>query len=162
LAENEDVVRRIGWTTVAEDQGVAGGRAGTISRHPGGGGIASAFGSGGEQIVPFPCGARTPGAGWALVFPVGMPVGRAGSQRLLAPILAEPLAGGGLDKAALGRRLFEAARMPAWKFERLIGEWTNLVPGRPSLVDLVRAGRAPAVFAESTDPERLVPVVCRP
>jgi hypothetical protein len=72
------------------------------------------------------------------------------------------MARGGLDKAALRRRLFDAARMPASKFERLIGEWTNLVPGRSSLTDLVRAGRAPAVFAESDDPERMVPIVCRP
>src|SRR5262249_36919091 len=162
LAENEDVVRRIGWTTVAEDQGVAGGSAVTISRYTGGGVIASVFGSEADQMIPYLAYARPRGVGWELRFPGGMAMGTQSPLLILSPILAETIARGGLDKAALRRRLFEAARMPAWKFERLIGEWTNLVPGRPSLVDLVRAGRAPAVFAESTDPERLVPVVCRP
>src|SRR5262249_41375538 len=36
-AENEDVLRRIGWSTVAEGQGVAGGRAGALSPYPRGG-----------------------------------------------------------------------------------------------------------------------------
>ena len=35
------------------------------------------------------------------------------------------------------------------------------LPGRPTLADLVRRGRAPAVFAESDDPNRLVPVVAK-
>jgi len=42
-----------------------------------------------------------------------------------------------------------------------IGGWTNFTPGRPTLADLVRRGRAPAVFAESDDPNRLVPVVAK-
>ena len=45
--------------------------------------------------------------------------------------------------------------------ERYVGEWTNLVPGRPTLSALVKAGTIPAVFAESEDPDRLVPIVCR-
>ena len=36
------------------------------------------------------------------------------------------------------------------------------MPSRPSLASLVKAGQIPAVFAESDDPERLVPIVCRP
>jgi hypothetical protein len=89
----------------------------------------------------------------------------AGSQRpllILSPILAETLARGGLDKAALKRRLFELARVPAARLERYVGEWTNLMPGRPSLAELVKAGQIPALFAESEDPGRLVPIVCRP
>jgi hypothetical protein len=99
--------------------------------------------------------------GWELMFTVGM---GAGSQRpllVLSPILAETLAKGGIDKATLRRRLFEMARIPAWQLERYVGEWTNLVPGRPTLTGLVKAGAIPAVFAESDDPDRLVPIVCR-
>jgi len=87
-----------------------------------------------------------------------------GSQRpllILSPILAETLAKGGLDKAQLKERLFELARVPAGKLERYVGEWTNLMPGRPTLTGLVKAGLIPTVFAESDDPERLVPIVCR-
>jgi hypothetical protein len=81
---------------------------------------------------------------------------------VLSPILAETLARGGLSKPDLKRRLFERARIAAWKFERDIGGWTNFSPGRPTLADLVRRGRAPVVFAESDDPNRLVPVVAKP
>jgi hypothetical protein len=58
--------------------------------------------------------------------------------------------------------LFAQARIPAWKFEKLIGEWSNLTAGRRTLVDLVAAGEVPPVFAESDDPQRLVPIVTEP
>jgi hypothetical protein len=95
------------------------------------------------------------------MFTVGMGVGSQRPLLLLSPILAETLARSGLDKAALKRRLFELVRIPASQFERYVGEWTNLVPGRPSLAALVKARQIPAVFAQSEDPERLVPIVCR-
>jgi len=99
--------------------------------------------------------------GWELMFTVGMGGGSQKPLLLLSPILAETLAKAGLDKAALKQRLFELCRIPAWQFERYIGDWTNLVPGRPTLRALVKAGIIPDVFAESDDPERLVPIVCR-
>ena len=58
--------------------------------------------------------------------------------------------------------LWERARLPASKFEKYLGEWTNLVPGRRALVDFVNTRKAPRVFAESTDPDRLVPIVSAP
>ena len=163
LAENEDALRRIGWPGIAQDEGAAAGsNAVTISRYTGGGVIASVFGNTPEQMLPYLADALVGKVGWELLFTVGM---GAGSQRpllILSPILAETLARGGLDKAALKRRLFELARVPAAKLERYVGEWTNLMPGRPSLDALVKAGQIPAVFAESQDPQRLVPIVCRP
>jgi hypothetical protein len=162
LAENDDAIRRIGWSTVAEDQGVAGGSAVTISRYTGGGVIASVFGTGPDQMIPYLADALTREVGWELMFTVGMAMGSERPLLILSPILAETLARGGLTKDRLRRRLFEAARIPAARFERLVGEWTNLLPGRPRLAELVRSGRAPSVFAESDDPDRLVPIVCRP
>jgi len=53
LAENEDALRRIGWTTIAEDQGVPGGNAVTIARYTGGGVIASVFGNTPDQMLPY-------------------------------------------------------------------------------------------------------------
>src|SRR5262245_31083537 len=161
LAENEDAVRRIGWTTVAEDEGVTG-NAVTISRYTGGGVIASVFGSGPDQMIPYLADAVAREVGWELLFTVGMAVGSQRPLLILSPILAETLARGGLSKADLKRRLFAEARIPAHKFERLIGEWTNFVPGRPTLKELVETGKIPPVFAESDRPDRLVPVVCRP
>ena len=161
LAENEDALRRIGWTTIAEDEGVPGGNAVTISRYTGGGVIASVFGNTPDRMLPYLADSILRKVGWELMFTVGMGVGSQRPLLLLSPILAETLAKGGLDKAALKQRLFELVRMPAWQFERYIGDWTNLVPGRPTLSSLVKAGLIPPVFAESEDPERLVPIVCR-
>jgi hypothetical protein len=161
LAENEDALRRIGWTTIAEDEGVSGGNAVTISRYTGGGVIASVFGNAPDRMLPYLADSILRKVGWELMFTVGMGVGSQRPLLLLSPILAETLAKGGLDKAALKQRLFDLVRMPAWQFERYIGDWTNLVPGRPSLTGLVKAGLIPPVFAESDDPERLVPIVCR-
>jgi len=162
LAENEDALRRIGWTTIAEDEGVTAGNAVTISRYTGGGVIASVFGNTPEQMLPYLADSMLRKVSWELMFTVGMGVGSQRPLLLLSPILAETLARSGLDKAALKQRLFELVRIPATQFERYVGEWTNLVPGRPSLTALVKAGQIPAVFAESEDPERLVPIVCRP
>jgi hypothetical protein len=161
LAENEDALRRIGWTTIAEDEGVSGSNAVTISRYTGGGVIASVFGNTPDRMLPYLADSILRKVGWELMFTVGMGVGSQRPLLLLSPILAETLAKGGLDKGALKQRLFELVRMPAWQFERYIGDWTNLVPGRPTLSSLVKAGLIPPVFAESEDPDRLVPIVCR-
>jgi len=161
LAENEEVLRRIGWTTIAEDQGVAGANAVTISRYTGGGVIVSVFGNTPDRMLPYLADSVVRKVGWELMFTVGMGVGSQKPLLLLSPILAETLAKAGLDKAALKHRLFELCRIPAGQFERYIGDWTNLVPGRPTLSSLVKAGVIPEVFAESDDPERLVPIVCR-
>ncbi|MDH3296510.1 MAG: hypothetical protein OER95_19480, partial [Acidimicrobiia bacterium] len=40
--------------------------------------------------------------------------------------------------------------------------WSNLTAGRRPLTDLVAEGLLPPVFAQSDDPERLVPIVTRP
>ena len=57
---------------------------------------------------------------------------------------------------------YQHARIPARQFESYISGWTNFVPGRRSLADLVRLGKAPREFAASNDPERLVPLVFKP
>ncbi|HEX6079322.1 MAG TPA: UGSC family (seleno)protein, partial [Methylomirabilota bacterium] len=114
-----------------------------------------------DQMLPYLADAIVGKVGWELLFTVGMGVGSQRPLLILSPILAETLAKGGLDKAALKRRLFELARIPAAKLEQYVGEWTNFVPGRPKLTELAKAGQIPAVFAESDDPQRLVPLVCR-
>ena len=81
---------------------------------------------------------------------------------VLSPLVASTLSKAGLSKADVCNKLFEFARLPAWKLETYLGPWTNLVPGRLTLSELVEAGSAPGVFAESQDPERLVPVVAQP
>jgi hypothetical protein len=162
LAENEAVLARIGWPTIAQDQGLAAGvNAVTISRFTGGGVIVSVFGDGPDRMIPYLADGIARHVGWEVIFTVGMADGAQKPLLVLSPILAETLARGGLSKLDVKRRLFEHARIPAWKFERYIGGWTNFTPGRPTLADLVRRGRAPAVFAESDDPNRPVPVVAK-
>ena len=160
LAENEDALARMGWTTIAQDQGLKpGDNAVTISRFTGGTVLASVFGTRPEQMIPYLADGIARIVAWEVIFAVGMSVGAQRPLLVLSPILAETLARAGLSKQDVQRQLFQHARIPARQFERYTGEWTNLLPGRPSLRDLVKRGRAAAVFAESDDPERLVPVV---
>ena len=67
-----------------------------------------------------------------------------------------------MSKEDLKNNLFEYARIPASKFENYVGLWTNLLPGRPTLHQLVNDGTAASHFAESNDPNRLVPIVEKP
>ena len=160
LAENEDALARMGWTTIAQDQGLKpGDNAVTISRFTGGTVLASVFGTRPEQMIPYLADGIARIVAWEVIFAVGMSVGAQRPLLVLSPILAQTLARAGLSKQDVQRQLFQHARIPARQFERYTGEWTNLLPGRPSLRDLVKRGRAAAVFAESDDPERLVPVV---
>ena len=163
LAENEEALGQMGWTSIARDAGVAPGESAvTISRFTGGSVLASVFGTTPEQMIPYLADGLARLVAWEVIFTVGMSVGAQRPLLVLSPILAQTLARAGLAKQDVQRRLFEHARVPAWKFERYIGEWTNLAPGRPTLADLVRRGRAAPIFAESDDPDRLVPVVERP
>jgi hypothetical protein len=163
LAENEAALARMGWTTIAADQGMAPGTSAvTVSRYTGGTVLASVYGARPEQMIPYLADGIARLVAWEVIFTVGMADGAQRPLLVLSPILAETLARAGLTKQDVQRRLFEQARIPAAKFERYIGEWTNLAPGRPTLLELVKTGRAPAVFAASEDPDRLVPLVYRP
>lgn len=79
---------------------------------------------------------------------------------LLSPILAQTIAKAGWSKADVQRYLFEHARIPASQFERILRDWT--VKPVWNLSEEVRAGRIPAVFADSDDPHRMVPLVWQP
>ncbi|MFN0092526.1 MAG: UGSC family (seleno)protein [Acidimicrobiales bacterium] len=163
LAENEAVLARIGWPPLASDFGFAqGDNVVTISRYTGGDVLASVFGQRPEEMVPYLADALAKQAGWELVFTMGVGDGTYRPLLLLSPILAETIAKAGWSRDQLKRALWEAARIPAWKFEKYLGEWTNLYPGRRSLEDFVNMRRAPRVFAESSDPNRLVPLTWAP
>ncbi|MBI4596346.1 MAG: hypothetical protein HY730_08230, partial [Candidatus Tectomicrobia bacterium] len=163
LAENEDTLARIGWEPLSADMGFkAGDNTVTISRYTGGGVIASVFGSTAQQILPYLADAVLKQIGWELVFTVGLAMGTQRPLLILTPILAETLSKSGYFKKDVKQYLFDHARLPAWKFEQYIGKWTNFMPGNRSLCDLVNFGKAPKIFCESTNPERLVPIVCSP
>ncbi|MDP6707277.1 MAG: UGSC family (seleno)protein [Alphaproteobacteria bacterium] len=163
LAENEQVLAKIDWPSIAADEGIApGDSAVTISRFTGGDVVTSVYGSKADEMLPYLADALVKQTGWQLCFTVGLAQGTYRPLLVLSPVLAETIAKSGWSKDDVKQYFYEHARMPAAKFEKYIGEWTNLVPGRRTLVDLVNLGKADRVFAESSSPERLVPIVVRP
>jgi hypothetical protein len=164
LAENEDALRNCGWEPLSTDFGYGfGDNVVTISRYTGGDVVTSVFGQTPEEMLPYLADALVKQTGWQLVFTAG--ASSRGTYRpllLLSPILAQTIAKAGWSRREVKQWLYEHARLPAWKFEKYISGWTNLVPGRRNLSDLVSQGAANPVFGESTDPARLVPIVSDP
>lgn len=163
MAEDEDALAEIGWPPMAAEFGFkAGENALSIARYTGGDVVTSVFGDKAETILPYLGDALVRISAWQLVFTVGMATGTYRPLLILSPILARTIAKSGWSKDDVKQWLFENARMPASRFERYLGEYTNLVPGRRTLTELVADGAAPAFFAESDDPDRMVPIVCAP
>jgi hypothetical protein len=163
MAENEDVLAEIGWPALAADSQVASGEnAVTIARYTGAHVITSVVGKTGEECLPYLADSLVKYTGWELMFTIGMSLGTYKPLLILSPIIAKTIARSGWTKADLQQQLYEHARMPARLFENYISRWTNLVPGKRSLFDLVALGKAPKVFGATRDPERLVPIVIRP
>ncbi|MFT7645815.1 MAG: hypothetical protein ACI8Y4_000548 [Candidatus Poriferisodalaceae bacterium] len=163
MAENENVLERIGWPPLAGAFGFEGGDdVVSVSRYTGGGVVTSVYGQQADHMVDYLADALVSQTGWELVFTIGISRETYRPLLLLSPILAETIAESGWTKAQLQQALFDRARIPASRFEEYIGHWTNLVPGRRRLVDFVNLKKADRRFAESSDPERMVPIVGQP
>ena len=161
VAENEEVVRKIGWTPNSVDMGFSeGDNTVTIARYTGGNHISSVSGSTPEEMMPYICDAMVKQYSWQLMFTVGQGMGTLRPLMLVSPIIAETIAGGGWSKQDLKRHLFEHARITASQFERILRDWTQ----KPTwnLAEEARAGRIPALYHESDDPQRMVPLVWKP
>ncbi len=161
IAENEDCLTKIGWNTVAEDMGMArGANAVTISRHTGGNLSVSLSGDVRRDMLPYLADSVVRQVNWQIMFTVGQGMGTLRPQVLITPILAETFFKAGITKQDLKQYLFDHARMPAREFERILRDWTL----KPTwdLVQEVRLGTIPKVFAESDDPNRMVPIVWEP
>ena len=160
LAEDEDALREIGWSSVAMDFGHT--RADdvvTVARMNSGLIVGSVFGSNPREIVPYLADGLARVSGWDLTHIYGLGRGQYQPLLVLSPLLARTFSRAGWTKDDLRRALYETARIPAWRFEKLIGEWSNLTAGHRTLADLVSEGLVSADFAESDDPNRLVPIV---
>ena len=163
LAEDEAALAEIGWPPLSADFGISSGvDAVTVGRINSGLVIGSVYGSTPDEVLPYLADGLVRVTGWDLTHVYGL--GRAQYRPLLvlSPMLARVFARVGWSKERVRVALFEHARIPAWKFEKLIGEWSNLTAGRRTLVDLAASGSVPPVFAESDDPDRLVPIVTSP
>jgi hypothetical protein len=162
LAENEDAIARAGWVPNSADMGFAAGdNSVTITRMTGGGVLASVTGARPEEMLPYIADGLAKQTGWEVVFTVGgLTFGTLRPAVVLTPILAETIAKAGWSKADVRQYLFDHARLPAWKIEKYTETWADFPIG--SLAHQVNLGRLPKVFAESDDPERLVPIVFCP
>ena len=158
VAENEDVVAKLGWEPNSVDMGFeTGTNTVTIARYTGGNHISSVSGSTPEAMMPYLADAMKRQISWQLGFTIGGVAGTLRPMLMLSPILAETFAAGGWTKIDIQRALFEMARIPAWEAERLQRDWCF----KPhwNIAQEVKMGRLAKVFGESDDPNRLVPLV---
>ena len=163
LTEDQDTLEAIDWDPVSADFGFdRDDDVVTMARFNSGAIIGSVFGSTPEQIVPYLADGLARVSGWDLTHVYGIGQAQFRPLLILSPILARTFATGGWTKTDVKEALFEHARIPAWQFEKLIGEWSNLTAGRRTLVELAADGHVPKLFAESNDPDRLVPIVTEP
>jgi len=162
LAEHESTLQGLGWPLYAEDRGLrAGDNVVTIGRFTSGGTVGSIYGNDPEAIIAYLADGLVRHSSWELIFAVGFAPGTYRPLLVISPMVAKTLARAGLSKADLRDGLFRQARLPAARFEAYVGAWSNLLPDRPKLTELVAAGRAAPVYGESDDPNRLVPIVPR-
>ncbi|MEM9656507.1 MAG: UGSC family (seleno)protein [Actinomycetota bacterium] len=163
LAEDEAALAEIGWEPLAADFGFAAGQdVLTMARMNSGLIIGSVFGSSPDELLPYLGDGLARVSGWDLTHNYGLGNGQFRPLLVLSPVLARIFAAAGWSKDEVKAGLFRHARIPAWRYEHLIGRWSNLTAGRRTLVDLVAEGGLPDAFARSADPDRLVPVVVDP
>jgi len=161
LAENEDVLQRIGWEPNSVEMGFAAGdNTVTIARYTGGGSLSSVSGGTPEEMLPYLADSVQRFNNWQVTFTTSHGNGTLRPLVVISPIIAETIAKAGWSKADVKRYLFDHARRPAWDFERQLRVWN--IRGVWDLKDDATHGRIPPVFHESDDPNRMVPIVWEP
>jgi hypothetical protein len=162
LPENEDVVSRLGWQPLSAEMGFAAGdNTVTIGRYTGGDVMISVTGDRPDNIMPYLTDGAARMVGWQLCFTIGATArGMLRPLMILPPVVAEALAKAGWTKDDVKKHLYENARIPAWRYEKLVRDWTETTPF--TLKELVRMGDADRQFHESDDPNRMLPIVGDP
>ena len=161
LAENEDVLKNIGWEPTSVEMGFkAGDDTVTIARYTGGGSLSSVTGSTPEQMLPYLADSVQRFNNWQITFTTSHGNGTLRPLVVVSPIIAETIAKAGWSKSDVKQYLFDHARVPAWEFERQLHEWN--IRGVWNLKEDAAAGLIPKVFHESDDPDRRVPIVWEP
>jgi hypothetical protein len=161
VAENEEVLAKIGWPTVAADMGCPAGKSAvTIGRYTGGNVVVSVSGDVREHMLPYLADAVSRQISWQIMFAVAQGLGKLRPLLILSPLLAETIAKAGFSKQDVKQYLFDHARLPADQFQRILRDWTQ----KPTwdLAREVGLGRIPKVYHESDDLQRLVPLVWKP
>ena len=161
LAENDGVLKKIGWANTAEEMGYnANDNVVTVARYTGGGSFSSVSGSTPEMLLPYVADSVLKYHMWQITFTTSHGNGMLRPLVVLSPIIVETIAKAGWSKADVKQYLYDHARLPAWEFERQLRVWN--IRGVWDLKDDVRNGRIPKVFYESDDENRLVPIVWKP
>ena len=162
LAENEDALAAIGWPSNAEDMGFrTGDNTVTITRLTGGDVMPSVTGSTPERMMPYIADGVAKETGWEIAFTTGgLTHGTLRPVLVLSPILAETIAKAGWSKLDVKQYLYDHARMPAWRVEEFAEKWTEFKI--VSLQHQYNIGNLSKDFAESDDPNRMVPIVVDP
>jgi hypothetical protein len=161
LAENDDMLAEIGWPSIVQQMGFArGDNVVTISRYTGGGSLSSVTGSTPEQLLPYLADSIERFNNWQITFTTSHGNGSLRPLAVITPIIARTLAAAGWSKADVQRFLFERVRRPAWDFEQQLRDWN--IRGKWNLAEDADAGLIPALFHESDDPNRMVPIVWKP
>lgn len=162
VAENNDCLRQHGWPSFSADRGYADGQnTVTIANYTGGNVVATVSGDPRTQMLPYIADAVVRQVSWQLCFTVGAGLGKLHPLVLLTPILVETFAAAGISKADIKQYLFDHARLTASRFQRILSDWSQLIPGC-DLALKARSGEIPGLFAASEDPERPVPLVWKP
>jgi hypothetical protein len=163
LAEHEATLASIGWPTLATDLGATPGTdTVAVARMNGGLIVGSVFGSSPGEVLPYLANGLVRVTGWELTHVFGLGHRSYRPLLVISPLLARLFARHGWSKDDVRRGLWERAVLPARTWEAFIGEWSNLTAGRRTLSDLVAKGLLHERFAESDDPDRLVPIVADP
>ncbi|WPB55921.1 UGSC family (seleno)protein [Xylophilus sp. GOD-11R] len=162
IAENDEVVRRIGWQPLSVDMGLGPDDSTvTIARYTGGGMVTSMSGNTPEKLLPYLADSIVNQTHWQISFTMGAAFGTLRPLALITPIVAETIAACGWSKDDVKRFLFEQCRIPAWQFERMLRDWKDHAIW--NLAEQVAAGNMPReLYGTSDDPNRLVPIVWAP
>ncbi len=157
LGENEAAVKKLGWPTVREDLGFS--RGDNVVMVQSAIAVSMPIYNGGTDphtlawpLVRFMEGTAGPYTFTALVFSRWHPL------IVMSPSVAEAFASHGWDKARIRKYLFDNCKMDARGMEH----YQMHVAGKEvPLAELVKRGSAPALYAESDDPERRLPMLLR-
>lgn len=158
LAENEAAVRELGWTTFGQDRGFD--PEDTVVTVQSVVGISPPIYSGGstalehlEYITYYAT--HTPGP-WAYT---NIKYGQATPLLVMSPSVASGIADDGWSKDDIRQHLFENVRLPA----RLLERYGRHVEGAEfTFADYVARKVADPLYAESDDPDRLLPLLLAP
>lgn len=160
LAENEDIIAKIGWDPLSVDQGFeAGDNVITINSCTSTDSIFSVAeaqeGMDRAEVILAKLATRIVDIQLYFFILSSLNGRSVRPQILLSPSVAEALAKGGYSKAKMKQYLFEHATFPVHRYEAL---W----PVLGSMCKAVEEGRLPQIYSESTDANRLVPIVFSP